>query len=98
MIINFRSVEHCAPIIATVWRAMGSFGTQFGHHGEILQHFGLPTRWLGARPWEAVISAKMLYFLATMVELRSETSHSVSNDSTDGRAMLKISEIDDYGE
>ena len=48
MIINFRSVEHCAPIIATVWRAMGSFGTQFGHHGEILQHFGLPTRWLGA--------------------------------------------------
>ena len=39
----------------------------------------------------------MLYFLANMVELSSETSHRAFNDSTDGRAMLYRSEIDNCG-
>ena len=39
----------------------------------------------------------MLYFLVTMVESSSETSHSASNDSMYGRAMLYRSEIDDHG-
>ena len=39
----------------------------------------------------------MLYFLANMVELSSETSHSAFNGTTDGRAVLYRSEIDDDG-
>ena len=40
--------------------------------------------------------AKMLYFLFTVVELGSETSHSVSNSTGIGRAMHYRSEFDDY--
>ena len=40
----------------------------------------------------------MLYFLVTMVELTSETSHSALTDSVDGRKVLEISEIDNHGE
>ena len=43
-----------------------------------------------------MISAKMPCFLAIMVELSSETSHSATNDGIDGRAMLKKSEIGGY--
>ena len=39
----------------------------------------------------------MLYFLANMVELSSETSHSAYNSTIDGRAMLYGPEIDDDG-
>ena len=42
----------------------------------------------GSAPVRGVISTKMLYFLVTMVESSSETSHSASNDSVDGRAVL----------
>ena len=42
--------------------------------------------------------AKMLLFLATMVELTCETSHSSLNNSDDGRAMLYRSEIDNHGQ
>ena len=41
--------------------------------------------------------AKMLHFLATIVELSSDTSHSASNDSNNGRTMLYRSEIDNHG-
>ena len=59
---------------------------------SILAEIALPRA-----PSQWVISAKMLLFLATMVELTSETSHSALNDSTDGRAMLYRSQIDGYG-
>ena len=39
----------------------------------------------------------MLYFLANMVELSSETSHSAYNSTIDGRAMLHRPEIDEDG-
>ena len=39
----------------------------------------------------------MLYFLANMVELSSETSHSAYNSTIDGRAMLYRTEIDHDG-
>ena len=39
----------------------------------------------------------MLYFLANMVELSSETSHSAFNSTIDGRAMLYGPQIDDDG-
>ena len=41
---------------------------------------------------------KMMYFLISMVESTSETSHSASNSTDKGRAMLDRSEIDDDGE
>ena len=53
---------------------------------------------LARRPWEGVISAKMLYFLVTMVESSSKTSHSALDDGTNGRLMLYRSEIDNHGE
>ena len=52
----------------------------------------------GSAPVRGVISAKMLYFLATMVESSSETSHSALDDNTNGRLMLYRSEIDNHGE
>jgi len=39
----------------------------------------------------------MLQYLAAMVELSSETSHSAPNGSNDGRTMLYRSEIDNHG-
>ena len=39
----------------------------------------------------------MLYFLANMVELSYETSHSAFNSTIDGRAMLYGPQIDDNG-
>ena len=39
----------------------------------------------------------MLYFLANMVELSSEISHSAYNSTIDGRAMLHRPEIDEDG-
>ena len=53
---------------------------------------------IGSAPWKGVILVKMLQFLAIIFESSSETSHSASNDSTDGCAMLEISEIDHHGE
>ena len=52
----------------------------------------------GSAPGGRVISAKMLYFLATMVELTSESSRSALHDRANRRAMLKISEIGGHGE
>ena len=46
---------------------------------------------------QGTAEAKMVYFLATMVELSSETSHSALTNITDGRAMLYRSEIDSCG-
>ena len=40
----------------------------------------------------------MLYFLANMVKLSSETSHSAFNSTIDGRAMLYRPEIGEDGE
>ena len=40
----------------------------------------------------------MLYFLVTMVELSSDTSHSAFNSTINGRTMLSRPEIDDNGE
>ena len=39
----------------------------------------------------------MLHILNTTVELSSKTSHSAFNGTTDGRAVLYRSEIDDDG-
>ena len=50
------------------------------------------------RPWEGAISAKMLYFLVTMVESSSESSHSALNGNIDGCKMLYRSQIDNHGE
>ena len=41
---------------------------------------------------------KMLEFLFIIVELSCETSHSASNSTDKGRAMLDRSKIDDDGE
>ena len=40
----------------------------------------------------------MLYFLGTVVELSSETSHRVPHSTVNGRAMLYKSESDGHGE
>ena len=42
--------------------------------------------------------AKMPNFLTNMVDSSSETSHSASNSTDTGRALLYRSEIDDNGE
>ena len=41
---------------------------------------------------------KMMYFLVNMVDSSFETSHSASNSTDKGRAMLDRSEIDGDGE
>ena len=43
-------------------------------------------------------NAVIIIILVTMVELSCETSHGAFNNTTDGRAMLYISEIDGHGE
>ena len=54
-----------------------------------------PFSWRMLRGVEMV---KMMYFLVTVVDSTSETSHSASNSTGKGRAMLERSEIDDDGE
>ena len=60
---------------------------------SILAEITLPT---GAEP--VGDEAKMLVFLASVVESSFETSHSALNDSNNGRKMLYRSEIDNHGE
>ena len=50
---------------------------------------------MGAEPVGG--EAKMLQFLATVIELSSETSRGASNDSNSGRTMLYRSKIDNHG-
>ena len=51
MTIDFRSVEHCTPIIDILRRAVRSFRTQFDHCDEKVQHCG-QNQALGVRPME----------------------------------------------
>ena len=52
----------------------------------------------GSVPTGGAVLAKMLYFLVTMVESISKTSHGALTDYVDGRTMLYRSEIDNHGE
>ena len=54
-----------------------------------------PRHPLVRRPREGIISAKMLCYLAIMVELSSETWYTIVNDHADDSMMLYRSGIDE---